>query len=79
MSRPAGSDEQQPDRRCKARHATRQPTAPRGVRTELDHACPPELVHYTLRVYIERIRIVHDGIKVRAHVCQITALPVEWA
>jgi hypothetical protein len=53
MSWAAGGDEQQPYRCCKARHATRQPTAPRGARTELDHAVP--LKSFTIRQeYISR-------------------------
>src|SRR5262245_57324427 len=60
MSWPAGGDEQ-PYRYGQAERATRQPMAPRGARTEPDHACPPDAANYKFRVYTESIYVVRDG------------------
>jgi len=60
VSWPAGGDEQ-PYRYGQAGRATRQPMAPRGARTEPDHACPPDAGNYTFKVYTESIYVVRDG------------------
>src|SRR5262249_47357262 len=54
VRRGAGRDEQ-PYRYRQAGHVTRKPMAQRDAWTEPDHRIPPDVIHYTLRVYTQRI------------------------